>query len=175
MKPAFRALLSALLLAALTGCAAQKTPPQDEQNRLLYRSAQQALDAGRFVLEIAEIRFTDGRPAKTVSNGYVRLRGTHADLLFGPDIYFANQFHDTPVHSSNASVAPEKPSRRGNPQYTLRIEATEGWQCHEMAVTLYKNTNECHVVVYTNASRQHCIDFTGYVHPYAPGRDGADD
>ena len=135
-------------LFSIIGCAAQK-PAAGRQGEaaggeIRHAQASKALEEGRFVIEANEFYLPEDKsPVKSSTGNYISMEGKRGVISFTPDL-----FPKTPL---------------GN--LTMRMTGPANSQDRKVIITLYKDTDKCHVQVSNELLAYPVVKFTGVVRP----------
>lgn len=158
MIQSIRFLSAALLLTTLSGCAAQKAADHSGSGSIAHAQAVKALEQRRFRIDIDEIFFHSDKAPISTTGSYLSLDGTHGTMRFTPAAFPREPLNYLFVEDYNAKFRVEKPNRKGNIRFTLRIDGEKELEGGTALVTLYGGSNRC-LIQFWGA------DFRGRLYP----------
>lgn len=167
MKKSIRTLLAAMTAAALlTGCAAQTKTQQ--QDAALHLAAMQALEAGRYVVDIDDIHGPKGQHLN-VSHSYFRITEEGALLNLSPKVYQESPFRrlsSLRTDYKHVRTVGRTLKKNGDLELALQITDDPHWmRAYDVIVTLYAGSDQCAVRMgHARGQNQSCT-FRGRLRP----------
>ena len=149
-------------LFSIIGCAAQK-PAAGRQGEaaggeIRHAQASKALEEGRFVIEANEFYLPEDKsPIKSSTGNYISMEGKRGVISFTPAL-----FPKTPL--GNLTITDER-KKNGDIQFCMRMTGPANSQDRKVIITLYKDTDKCHVQVSNELLAYPVVKFTGVVRP----------
>nr|WP_290016372.1 hypothetical protein [uncultured Alistipes sp.] len=169
MKKSIRTLLAAMTAAALlTGCAAQTKTQMQQQDAALHLAAMQALEAGRYVVDIDDIYGPKGQHLN-VSHSYFRITEEGALLNLSPKVYQESPFRrlsSLRTDYKHVRTVGRTLKKNGDLELALQITADPHWmRAYYLIVTLYADSDQCAVRMGHARGQNHLCTFRGRLRP----------
>ena len=132
-------------LFSIIGCAAQK-PAAGRQ-------------ANEFYLP------EDKSPIKSSTGNYISMEGKRGVISFTPALFPKTPLGNLTITDDSAEITLEKRKKNGDIQFCMRMTGPANSQDRKVIITLYKDTDKCHVQVSNELLAYPVVKFTGVVRP----------
>ena len=163
MKIIFKLLTIILLIISLVSCAAQNRAAGEE---IRHAQASKALEEGRFVIEANEFYLPEDKsPVKSSTGNYISMEGKRGVISFTPDLFPKTPLGNLTITDDTAEITLEKRKKNGDIQFRMRMTGPANSQDRKVIITLYKDTDKCHVQVSNELLAYPVVKFTGVVRP----------
>lgn len=157
-------------LFSIMGCAVQK-PAAGRQGEaaggeIRHAQASKALEEGRFVIEANEFYLPEDKsPVKSSTGNYISMEGKRGVISFTPDLFPKTPLGNLTITDDTAEITLEKRKKNGDIQFCMRMTGPANSQDRKVIITLYKDTDKCHVQVSNELLAYPVVKFTGVVRP----------
>lgn len=174
MKTGLNILPAVVLAVLFVGCKTQKQTVkagvEAMKSERLHEQALQAFDERKFIVEAKEFFFPDNKPRLDYAlSGYISLNGSTAVVQFFPVInrnFPEYALSNENLEDNSAIFTKEKTKRNGDVIYSMKVQGEEHWLNRKIIITLYHNSNQCHVQLNGKGIYEgNIVSFTGNAYP----------
>ena len=119
-----------------------------------------------FVIEANEFYLPEDKsPVKSSTGNYISMEGKRGVISFTPDLFPKTPLGNLTITDDSAEITLEKRKKNGDIQFCMRMTGPANSQDRKVIITLYKDTDKCHVQVSNELLAYPVVKFTGVVRP----------
>ena len=107
----------------------------------------------------------DKSPVKSSTGNYISMEGKRGVISFTPDLFPKTPLGNLTITDDSAEITLEKRKKNGDIQFCMRMTGPANSQDRKVIITLYKDTDKCHVQVSNELLAYPVVKFTGVVRP----------
>ena len=93
------------------------------------------------------------------------MEGKRGVISFTPDLFPKTPLGNLTITDDSAEITLEKRKKNGDIQFCMRMTGPANSQDRKVIITLYKDTDKCHVQVSNELLAYPVVKFTGVVRP----------